>query len=233
MDHYINIYSYHADIYHRMIACEDIECNLLRTLEQLTTIKGKRVLDLGSGTGRIPLLIYSQAAQIFGLDLHFGMLSEQKRQRDQINGMWRLIQGDLRVLPFPESWFDVITAGWAIGHFQGWFPADWQNQVDRAVHEMARVLKPGGTLIIIETLTTGSSVPTPPTKKLAEYYKYIENQWGFTCQEISTDYQFMNLDEAIELAGFFFGDQLASKVRENKWVRLPEWTGVWSKKNRS
>lgn len=230
MDQYINIYSHHADIYHRMIAAEDIEGNLLPAIERGTTIKGKRVLDLGSGTGRIPLLIYPQTTQLIGLDLHLEMLREQVRQRDQINGVWNLIQGDLRVLPFPNDWFDVITAGWAIGHFQGWFPKDWQHQVNQAIHEMVRVIKPEGTLIIIETLTTGSLVPKPPTKKLAAYYKYIENQWGFTCQEISTDYQFRNLDEAIELAGFFFGDQLASKVQENNWVRLPEWTGVWAKR---
>jgi ubiquinone/menaquinone biosynthesis C-methylase UbiE len=228
MDHYINIYTLFADIYHRMIAAEDVDGNLLRAIEGVTTLLGKRILDLGSGTGRIPLLVYPQAAQITALDLHWGMLCEQQRQRDQRNGNWGLLQGDLRILPFPENRFDVITAGWAIGHFQGWFHANWHNQVDQAIREILRVLKPEGKVLIIETLTTGSTMPAPPTQGLADYYARLENQWGFSRQQIQTDFQFSNVEEAIKLSEFFFGAELAKKVRQNNWVRLPEWTGVWS-----
>jgi ubiquinone/menaquinone biosynthesis C-methylase UbiE len=230
MEHYINIYSNHADIYHRMIAAEDVEGNLIPAMERISYLKGKRILDLGSGSGRIPLLLHTAAAQMMALDLHLGMLREQQRQRQQFNGSWGLLQGDLRMIPFPENWFDIVTAGWAIGHFQGWFAGDWQTQVDRALREMQRVVAPGGALIIIETLTTGSTTPAPPTARLAEYYLHLENKWGFVRQEISTDYVFQDLEEAAELAGFFFGEALAEKVVENNWVRLPEWTGVWGKK---
>jgi len=227
MDHYKNIYSNHAETYHRMIAVEDVDNNLMQVMESLMPLAGKKVLDLGSGTGRIPILLHKQAQQIYGLDLHWGMLCEQQRQRDHQNSIWGLIQGDLRVLPFLENLFDVITAGWAIGHFQGWYSSDWHVQVDQAINEMIRTLKPGGEMVIMETLTTGSKIPAPPTERLAAYYARLENRWGFTRQEISTDYQFRDLNEAVELTGFFFGDELAQKVRENNWVRLPEWTGVW------
>lgn len=229
MDHYIKIYTHHAETYHRMIAAEDIDGNLLPALEKVTSLKGKRILDLGSGTGRIPLLFHKQVEQIIALDLHWGMLYEQRQQQDQFNETWGLLQGDLRVLPFPGNYFDIITAGWAIGHFQSWFTTDWHAQVDRAINEMIRILKPNGALIIIETLTTGSTVPSPPTERLAEYYARLEDQWGFTRQEISTDYQFRDLNEAEDLVGFFFGEELAHKVCVNNWVRLPEWTGVWAR----
>jgi len=230
MDHYKNIYSHHADIYHRMIETEDVDGNLLPTIETIIPLTGKRLLDLGSGTGRIPLLVYSKVKQIIGLDLHRGMLVEQQQQRDQRNGNWGLIQGDLRLLPFSENWFDLVTAGWAIGHFQGWYAADWKTQVDQTLGEMVRVLKPDGAVVIIETLTTGSTIPAPPSQGLANYYSYLENQWGFERQQIQTDYQFRDLEEAIEYSAFFFGDELAKKVRKNDWVRLPEWTGVWVKR---
>jgi ubiquinone/menaquinone biosynthesis C-methylase UbiE len=229
MDHYINIYTNHADIYHRMIAAEDVDGNLLSALSKVTPFEGKHILDLGSGSGRLPLLLHKTAGQIVALDLHWGMLNEQQTQRDRNHGYWGLLQGDLRVLPLPENYFDIITAGWAIGHFQDWYPEDWQSQVDRAVHEMVRVVKPGGVLIIIETLTTGSTVPAAPTDGLAKYYDRLESRWGFTRVEIPTDYLFHDLDEAVELADFFFGEELAQKVRENNWVRLPEWTGIWGK----
>ena len=226
MDHYIKIYTQQADIYHRMITAEDVDGNLLRALEAVTPLEGKRVLDLGSGTGRIPLLLYPIVDQVIGLDLHWGMLCEQQKQQDHLNQSWGLLQGDLRELPFPENWFDVATAGWAIGHFQGWFASTWQSQVDRAIREMIRVLRPNGILIIIETLTTGSTTPAPPTQGLAKYYAWLENQWGFSRQPVQTDYQFQDLEEAVELTSFFFGTELAQKVRQNNWVRLPEWTGI-------
>jgi ubiquinone/menaquinone biosynthesis C-methylase UbiE len=229
VDHFQNIYTHHADIYHRMIAAEDVDSSLLPALERVTPLAGKCILDLGSGTGRLPLLLHHQAAQVVGLDYTLGMLREQQVQRQRVGGEWDLLQGDLRQLPFTAEWADLVTAGWAIGHFQSWYEADWQSQVDRAIEEMLRVLVPGGALVIIETLTTGSLTPSPPSKGLARYYAWLETHWGFTRQEIATDYQFADLAEAIEMAGFFFGASLAEKVRANHWVRLPEWTGVWGK----
>ena len=229
MDHYDKIYKHQADTYHRLISGEDVDNNLFSTLGEFTTFLGGRVLDLGSGTGRIPLFLHTQVEQIVAVDINRCMLLEQQKQREQMNGTWGLLQGDLRVLPFPENEFDIVTAGWAIGHFQSWYPTNWQTQVDRAVNDMTRVVKPGGVLIIIETLTTGSTIPAPPTERLAEYYTWLEDQWDFTHKVISTDYQFRDLDEAVELVAFFFGEELAQKVQENNWVRVPEWTGVWGK----
>ena len=229
LDHFQNIYAHHVDTYHRMIAAEDVTGNLLPAIETIASVGGKRVLDLGSGTGRLPLLLHHQAAKVIGLDFSLGMLREQQVQRQLVNGNWDLVQGDLRELPFPAGWADLVTAGWAMGHFQSWFEGNWQDQVDQALWNMSRALKPGGAIVIIETLTTGSLTPAPPTEGLARYYGWLETRWGFTRQEISTDYQFANLAEAIELTGFFFGEGLADKVRANQWVRLPEWTGVWGK----
>ena len=88
----------------------------------------------------------------------------------------------------------------------------------------------GGNLFVIETLGTGSLVPTPPTAELSEYYDWLETEWGFTRQEIQTDYQFPDLESAVNRTAFFFGQELAEKIRANNWIRLPEWTGVWVKR---
>ena len=120
-DHFIDIYSHHADQYHEMIVVEDVDGNLLPALKNVASLQGKRVLDLGSGTGRIPLLIHEIAAEVVALDLHSGMLREQIQQRQAKKGAWNLVQGDMRFLPFRPNYFDIVTAGWAIGHFQNWF----------------------------------------------------------------------------------------------------------------
>lgn len=228
-EHYTHIYTSQAAAYHRLISAEDVDGNLLPAINRATTLKDARLLDIGSGTGRIPLLAHSLTAHITTLDLHHAMLRQQSVQRDRIHAAWPLLQADMRQIPFPSHRFDIVTAGWAIGHFMSWYGDDAKSQITRVLDEMTRVCLPGGDLIILETLTTGSATPAAPTKKLASYYHWLENEWGFTRQEIQTDYQFDSLDDAIAHTEFFFGADLAAKIRANHWVRLPEWTGLWSK----
>jgi ubiquinone/menaquinone biosynthesis C-methylase UbiE len=227
MDHFHHIYNHRADDYHRMIAPEDSQGNLLPALQQVTALEGKRIVDLGSGTGRLPLLLDGLTAQVIGLDLHGAMLLENQRQRERVKGRWELAQGDMRALPLPTDWADVVTAGWAIGHLRSWYADDWQTQMGRVLREMQRVAAPGGALIIIETLTTGSLTPAPPTPGLAEYYAWLESDWGFTRQTIRTDYQFASVEEAVSRTEFFFGADLAAEIQRQGWAHLPEWTGVW------
>jgi len=213
-----------------MIAAEDVDGQLLEALQAVTPLRGKRVLDLGTGTGRLPLLLGEVAASVVGVDYYAAMLRENARQRAQAAGRWSLVQADMRRLPFADECADVVTAAWAIGHLRGWHPEDWQVQIGAVLEEMHRAAKAGGALIIIETLTTGSLTPAPPTVKLAEYYAWLEEEWGFTRQAIPTDFGFASVEAAVEATEFFFGTELAQAIRANAWARLPEWTGVWSKR---
>lgn len=230
MDHFIQIYQTQAEAYHRFIGAEDYERHLLPALERIASLRGARVLDLGTGTGRLPLLLDGLADHVTGLDLHWDMLRENQRQKQQTGGNWSLARGDMRTLPFPSSTFDVVTAGWAIGHFTGWYPENWKTEIQCVLEEMHRILCPGGSLIILETLSTGSLTPSPPSPGLAAYYTWLENEWAFTRQEIPTDYQFASVEEAIALTEFFFGPELSVAIRRNNWARLPEWTGIWGKR---
>jgi hypothetical protein len=94
---------------------------------------------------------------------------------------------------------------------------------------MHRVVAPEGALIIFETLSTGSLTPAPPTAELGEYYDWLERDWGFSRETIATDYHFASVEEAVARTEFFFGPEMAARIREHGWARLPEWTGVWSK----
>jgi ubiquinone/menaquinone biosynthesis C-methylase UbiE len=228
-DHFVHIYTHCAANYHRFIAVEDVDGNLLNAIEGMTKVDGKRILDLGTGTGRFPLLLARRASQLIGLDLHWDMLRQNQAQRRTAGGHWELTQGDMRELPFPSGWADIVIAGWAIGHLRGWFADDWRTQIGRVLREMHRVCASNGTLVIFETLTTGSTAPAPPTKELAEYYAWLENEGGFIRHAISTDYQFENVEQAVAWTEFFFGKDLAKKIREQQWARLPEWTGMWVK----
>ena len=229
MDNFEKIYAGKASEYHRMIAVEDVDENLLPALSAVTPMDGRRILDLGSGTGRLPLLLNGRFDSLIALDLNFPMLVEQAVQRDRTKGDWPLVNGDMRWLPFLDGCFDVVIAGWAIGHLRSWFEADWKTHMSLIFKEMERMAAPGGALIVLETMTTGSTQPAPPTAGLAEYYQWMEMQWGFERQVIQTDYQFEDIEQAVDYTEFFFGTELVQSIRNNNWVRLPEWTGVWGK----
>lgn len=92
---------------------------------------------------------------------------------------------------------------------------------------MKRVLRPGGTAIIIETLGTATETPRPPSSHLADLYSWLETGHGFASSWIRTDYQFVSLREAEELTWFFFGLEMAELVVREKLIILPECTGIW------
>jgi hypothetical protein len=60
-------------------------------------------------------------------------------------------------------------------------------------------------------------------------YRWLDAR-GFENKWIRTDYKFESVEEAAELAGFFFGDGLANQILESGSVLLPECTGVWWRK---
>ena len=230
MDDFKLIYNSRAADYHRMISAEDIDGNLLAAFQRLSALQGKRILDLGTGTGRIPLLLAGTPSRVVGFDLHAAMLHQNQIQRKLVEGSWSLVQGDMRLLPFPRACTDITIAGWAIGHMCGWYASSWKEQIGRVLREMQRVTLPGGHLFILETLGTGSLRPVPPAKGLADYYEWLENEWGFTRTVISTDYQFTSVEDAVHQTEFFFGPALSDRIREHQWTRLPEWTGLWTRR---
>jgi len=229
MDHYQKIYAQRALEYQRMIAVEDVDNNLQAALNEIASWETKTILDLGSGTGRFPLLFKDKASEFIGLDLSHAMLLESADLQSQLQIHWPLVQADMRGLPVGNQCADIVIAGWAIGHLRSWFDPGWEQQVTRILKEMHRAVKPHGVLIICETLGTGSLTAQPPSQELAEYYDWLEDDWQFSRKVIATDYQFRDVHQAIAYTEFFFGPGLSDLIRTNGWSRLPEWTGIWSK----
>ena len=99
--------------------------------------------------------------------------------------------------------------------------------IGRALAELERALRPGGTLVVIETLGTGRTEPAPPTPELAEYFAWLEGEQGMRRVAIRTDYRFADVEAAARATGFFFGAEFAARVRREGWARVPECTGLW------
>ncbi len=222
------IFETQADDYDRLVACEDYQNAIPQALNQICSLDGADVVDLGAGTGRLTRLVASQARSVLACDIAEPMLKIAGANLARAGRHnWLAAVADHRRLPAADGVADVVIAGWTICFFATWQPATWQQEVGRALAEMRRVLRPSGTAIILETLGTGRTTPQPPHDKLANYYAWLEGEHGFSATWIRTDYRFESRAQGKELARFFFGDELAELVSGDRPATLPECTGIW------
>lgn len=227
-DHYQKIYASKAQQYDAMVSREDYEGNILKALTAIRPLEGLDVIEMGAGTGRLTRLLAPVVRSIQAFDASQHML-DTAAESLEVQGMsnWILEQADNRDLPADDAVADLAIAGWSFAHAQGWYPDRWQIEAGKMVDEMLRVLKPGGTAVILETMGTGNEKPAPPHERLAAYYHWLENEHGFSYKWIRTDYEFDSVEQADELTRFFFGDELADRIVREQMTILPECTGVW------
>lgn len=102
------------------------------------------VLDVATGAGHTALALAPHVTQVIAYDMTEQMLAETRRNaiaRGLTNVLTR--QGTAEALPFPDESFDIVTVRQAPHHY-----AD----VRTAVREMARVVKRGGRVIIVDSV---------------------------------------------------------------------------------
>src|SRR5262245_33058118 len=92
---------------------------------------GDRVLDIACGTGVLAREAAAQKSHVAGLDPHAGMLAVARDLSPSID--WR--EGTAEALPFPDRSFDVVVSQFGLMFF---------TDRDKAIHEMLRVMVPGG-----------------------------------------------------------------------------------------
>ncbi len=221
-----DVYKNKAVKYEQMVSREDYQHNIEAAVRAIRDPHGLDVIDSGSGTGRLAVLFAPTARSMRAFDVSKAML-DVAAARLQASGLqnWTAEIADHRCLPVPNSSADLIVSGWSVVYTVVWCPETWREELAKALAELKRVLRPGGTLIILETMGTGFTTPTPP-EDLKEYFLYLEEA-GFSSTWIRTDYQFASLEEAEDLTSFFFGGEMIQKVISADPVILPECTGIW------
>ena len=220
------IYQTDGDRYEALISREDYQGNIPRAIDEIINVGGLDILDLGAGTGRLMLLLAPRARSIHAFDASAEML-RVCRERLIASGLsnWQVDVADHRQLPVQDHSADLVVSGWSVSYLAVWSQENGQAELNKWLHEMHRVLRRGGTIILFESLGTGNEEPIR-LEHVEPTYQWLDAN-GFSSKWIRTDYKFESLEEAIELSRFFFGDELGDKVEQNKWVILPECTGVW------
>jgi demethylmenaquinone methyltransferase/2-methoxy-6-polyprenyl-1,4-benzoquinol methylase len=130
-----------------------------RAVDVARLAPGARVLDVATGTGDLALEVARRLApggEVVGSDFSEGMLA---RARAKAAGgaaagavpdgvQLRFEQGDALRLPYADDSFDAATAGFGVRNF---------SDLGRGLAEMARVVRPGGRVVVLEFTT-----PTRP-----------------------------------------------------------------------
>lgn len=220
------VYRTEADQYEKLISREDYQRNILREINRIAPLSGLDVVDLGAGTGRLTCLVVPQAANVYAFDISQAMLDiARQKLHDMRLTNWLAQVADNRHIPMPDASVDLVLSGWSLCYLADWGDSHWQDQLYIALAEMKRVLRPEGTIILLETQGTGFETPHPPPH-LHEYFRELDvlqfqNTW------FRTDYEFQNNEEAVTLTRFFFGDELAESLQANDSVFLPECTGIY------
>ena len=98
---------------------------------------GDRVLDACCGTGDLAVEAERRGGRVVGLDFSGKMLERARKKSGGIE--W--VQGDALALPFPDGEFDAATVGFGVRNL-----ADLEG----GLRELARVLRPGGKLAVLE-----------------------------------------------------------------------------------
>ena len=221
-----DIYARQADRYDELVAREDYQHNLMAAINRLRPVAGLDVVELGAGTGRLTCLLTPVAKSVRAFDASPVMLAAAaaKLHRSQARN-WQVRLADHLHLPVASATADLALAGWSLCYAALDHPDRWRETLSQALGEMRRVLRPGGTCLIIESLGTGFETPHPP-EVLKDYLGYL-TELGLQSEWIRTDYKFESVAEAARLMRFFFGDELAEQAVREQWQIVPECTGLW------
>jgi demethylmenaquinone methyltransferase/2-methoxy-6-polyprenyl-1,4-benzoquinol methylase len=111
---------------------------------------GDRVLDVCCGTGDLALAALPYSSEVDGVDFSPAMLERARLKASAIE--W--VQGDALALPFEDASFDAVTVGFGVRNVE---------DLERALRELRRVVRPGGRVGILEI--------TRPRGALSPFYK--------------------------------------------------------------
>jgi demethylmenaquinone methyltransferase/2-methoxy-6-polyprenyl-1,4-benzoquinol methylase len=124
---------------------------------------GERVLDVASGSGDLARAFAARGAAVVMTDINGAMLARGRDRALDAGCMLPAAQCDAERLPFPDAHFDCVSVAFGLRNV---------TRKEAALAEMARVLKPGGRLVVLEF-----SRVWPPLQKAYDLYSFRVLPW--------------------------------------------------------
>lgn len=174
------------------------------------------ILDVATGTGDLAIaMVKTNAQKIIGLDISKGMLDVgiEKIKDRNLNNTIEMVIGDSENLKYENDFFDAVTVSFGVRNFES---------LDSGLNEIFRVLKPNGSLVILET-----SNPTKfPFKQFYRFYsKFILPSIGKIFSKDKVAYNYLSESSAEFPYGEKFNNIL-KKIGFTNVVDFPQTFGV-------
>lgn len=130
-----------------------------KTMRELAKEPVGKLLDVATGTADLAIMGAAIAQHVTGVDISQGMLDQGrvKVEKAALNNHIDLVRADAAELPFPDAAFDAVTVAFGARNFE---------VLENGIRGMARVLKPGGRLLVLEF----SNPQKAPFKQLFRFY---------------------------------------------------------------
>jgi demethylmenaquinone methyltransferase/2-methoxy-6-polyprenyl-1,4-benzoquinol methylase len=111
-----------------------------RSADLARVAPGSQALDVATGTGDLAIALRERGAEVVGVDFAEKMLEIARRKAPEID----FRTGNALALEFADDSFDAATVGFGARNF---------SDLDQGLREMARVVRPGGRVVVLEITT--------------------------------------------------------------------------------
>ncbi len=169
---------------------------LQRVCETAAPAPDAQVLDIGTGTGALALLLAQRVpgGGVVGIDPTAAMLERARGNalRCEMGERVRFCKGAAEALPFPAESFDIVVSSIAMHH----------TVVRQSLSEIARVLRPGGRVVIADMARNAkweSTLGILLVPLLMLYYLFSERSWKIARAELAAYRQLFLKDEWEEM----------------------------------
>jgi len=181
-----------------------------KAIKLISVNSPEKILDVATGTGDFAIAaLKSGATKIIGIDISKEMVAvgQEKIRKLGLEDKIELRTGDSEAIQFPDLSFDAATVAFGVRNFEN---------LGRGLDELFRVLKPGGTLCVLEF-----SKPRQLIVRLAYrfYSKKLMPRIGRMVSEDQSAYTY--LPESIE--EFPDGEKFITFMRESGFEQIHEY----------
>jgi hypothetical protein len=225
------IYKKYATEYDKLVEAEDYQNNIKQHLLNHINWDQKVVYEAGIGTGRLSKIYIDQIQLLYGFDREAHMLEKCEINLYNYSEKVILAIGNNENLPEIENKADIFIEGWSFGHTVVENNENIQRTTEILINNINRNTTDNSKKIIIETLGTNVEQVKNINTDLQEFYRLIEEEYGYNKTIINTDYKFNDYKEAAQIMGFFFGEEMKNKIIDRRNEIVPEYTGIWIKEN--
>lgn len=158
-------------------------------------VAGKKILDLGCGTGRESILLAKAGARVTGVDFSEEMLDVARSNAAGLEVTF--INAEVGAVPLEEQ-FDLVLCSLVLSHVPDLLPA---------MKEMARLTRPGGKIIITDLRT---DYWFKKTKKIRKFGTYVTDGFKHTLSDYRAAVATCGLKQ-VRLTKIYFDDAIVAR----------------------